>query len=133
MWNTTTQNWLRRTVYDRVDRHKVLATFALSTIWHGFYPGYYLTALTAALCVQGNKKLQRLIQPLSRSSLKMTFFCDVLRCLITKIIIFYIHFPFVLLELWVSVRVFARLYFFGHILTFVILFFNINMFGKEKM
>lgn len=35
--------------YERVKSNGVLYTFALSALWHGFYPGYYLTFATGAL------------------------------------------------------------------------------------
>jgi hypothetical protein len=36
-------------VYDRVKKNKTNLTYALSAIWHGFYPGYYLTFANGAL------------------------------------------------------------------------------------
>lgn len=51
-WNMRTQNWLSRYVYLRVPRTasmNTLAVYTLSALWHGFYPGYYLTFLSAPL------------------------------------------------------------------------------------
>jgi lysophospholipid acyltransferase len=55
-WNMNTNNWLRNSVYLRVTpRGKKpgfrasLITFATSALWHGFYPGYYLTFVLASL------------------------------------------------------------------------------------
>lgn len=54
-WNIGTNNWLRNYVYLRVTpRGKkpgfqaTMATFVTSAIWHGFYPGYYLTFVLAS-------------------------------------------------------------------------------------
>ncbi len=54
-WNINTNNWLRNYMYLRVTRkgkkpgfRASLATFVTSAIWHGFYPGYYLSFLLAA-------------------------------------------------------------------------------------
>ena len=54
-WNMNTNNWLRNYMYLRVTRkgkkpgfRASLATFITSAIWHGFYPGYYLSFLLAA-------------------------------------------------------------------------------------
>jgi lysophospholipid acyltransferase len=54
-WNMNTNNWLRNYVYLRVTPkgkkpgfRASLATFTTSAIWHGFYPGYYLTFTFAA-------------------------------------------------------------------------------------
>lgn len=49
-WNKNTNHWLRNYVYLRVTPkgkkpgfRASMATFATSALWHGFYPGYYLT------------------------------------------------------------------------------------------
>ncbi|VDO89779.1 unnamed protein product [Schistosoma margrebowiei] len=49
-WNTATTRWLRECIYDRVPkRYAVWAVFVASAMWHGFYPGYYLVFVSAAL------------------------------------------------------------------------------------
>lgn len=55
-WNMNTNYWLRNYVYLRVTpRGKKpgfqasLITFGTSALWHGFYPGYYLTFVFASL------------------------------------------------------------------------------------
>ena len=55
-WNMNTNNWLRNYVYLRVTpRGKKpgfrasMITFSTSALWHGFYPGYYLTFVLASL------------------------------------------------------------------------------------
>jgi lysophospholipid acyltransferase len=55
-WNINTNHWLRNYVYLRVTPRgnkpgfrASLATFTASAIWHGFYPGYYLTFILASL------------------------------------------------------------------------------------
>ena len=54
-WNMNTNNWLRNYMYLRVTPkgkkpgfRASLATFTTSAIWHGFYPGYYLTFVLGA-------------------------------------------------------------------------------------
>lgn len=54
-WNMNTNHWLRNYMYLRVTpRGKKpgfrasLATFVTSALWHGFYPGYYLSFILAA-------------------------------------------------------------------------------------
>jgi hypothetical protein len=45
-------------VYERVPKkHGTVLTFALSAVWHGFYPGYYLTFSTGALIVMAARKV----------------------------------------------------------------------------
>lgn len=36
-------------VYERVTKYSTVLTYALSAVWHGFYPGYYLTFAGGAL------------------------------------------------------------------------------------
>ena len=38
---------LFRVCYDRAPKHRLALTFILSALWHGVYPGYYFTFLTA--------------------------------------------------------------------------------------
>lgn len=51
-WNIGTNRWLREIIYERVSkRHGTLLTFCLSALWHGFYPGYYVTFASGAVLV----------------------------------------------------------------------------------
>lgn len=51
-WNMGTNQWLRLIVYERVPKkYATLLTFSLSALWHGFYPGYYLTFVSGSLIV----------------------------------------------------------------------------------
>lgn len=47
-WNKGTNRWLRSIVYERTQYNKLVFTYALSALWHGFYPGYYLTFANGA-------------------------------------------------------------------------------------
>ncbi|XP_075682697.1 membrane-bound glycerophospholipid O-acyltransferase 1 isoform X1 [Rhinoderma darwinii] len=46
-WNIQTAAWLKRVCYDRAPKYRTGLTFLLSAVWHGVYPGYYFTFLTA--------------------------------------------------------------------------------------
>lgn len=53
-----TNSWLRSVVYERVPKkYGTVLTFALSALWHGFYPGYYLTFGTGALIVMAARNV----------------------------------------------------------------------------
>lgn len=52
-WNKGTNRWLRIMVYERVRSHSTALTYGLSALWHGFYPGYYLTFASGALFTFG--------------------------------------------------------------------------------
>ena len=46
---------LFRTVYERVTHHRTLAVFITSSVWHGFYPGYYMMFLTFGLMLEAGR------------------------------------------------------------------------------
>jgi lysophospholipid acyltransferase 1/2 len=115
MWNKTTQNWLRTSAYDRNERYKTLYTYVLSAVWHGFYPGYYLTFLSGALFTEAGRSLRRHFRPLFVGNRLTQFVYDCLTFAATKFAIAYLVFPFVLLEFQTSLQLYRRLYFIGHI------------------
>lgn len=78
-WNMNTNNWLRNYIYLRVTpRGKKpgfrasMATFVTSALWHGFYPGYYLTFVLASFIqTVAKSKSYFLLFPLSSRFLCM--------------------------------------------------------------
>lgn len=57
-WNMGTNRWLRMVVYDRVPKkYGTFLTFSLSALWHGFYPGYYVTFTSGALIVEAARSV----------------------------------------------------------------------------
>lgn len=52
-WNMSTMVWLRYVVYERW--RTVAGVFFFSAFWHGFYAGYYLTFLGAALFLETSR------------------------------------------------------------------------------
>lgn len=114
--------WLRRTAYERNRRYKLLLTYILSALWHGFYPGYYMTFLSGAFFTQAARNVRRYIRPKFQGSTQLAFLYDVFTYLTTRIIMAYLVFPFVLLEFQASFQVYARLYFFGHVLGLIAIF-----------
>ncbi|KAJ2063644.1 Lysophospholipid acyltransferase [Coemansia sp. S146] len=77
-WNIGTNTWLRHHVYLRImantqsTKHvpqssstaATVMTFLVSAWWHGFYPGYYLTFVIAALVSSAARTLRRNLNPL---------------------------------------------------------------------
>ena len=62
-WNINTNNWLRNYVYLRVTPkgkkpgfRASMITFFTSALWHGFYPGYYLSFVLASLVQTAAKR-----------------------------------------------------------------------------
>lgn len=59
-WNMGTNRWLRSVVFERVPRkYGTIFTFSLSALWHGFYPGYYITFSTGALFVMAARSVSK--------------------------------------------------------------------------
>ena len=56
-WNMSTMIWLRYVVYERW--RTVAGVFLFSAIWHGFYAGYYLTFLGAALVLDTSRLVSK--------------------------------------------------------------------------
>lgn len=57
-WNKGTMKWLRHVVYERTSPQiRTVATYSMSAIWHGFYPGYYMTFLTGALFTSAGRQV----------------------------------------------------------------------------
>ncbi|XP_043266771.1 lysophospholipid acyltransferase 2 isoform X2 [Venturia canescens] len=121
-WNKGTNRWLRSVVYERVKRHKVLLTYTLSAVWHGFYPGYYLTFASGVLFTTASRTVRRHLRPYFLDSKPAKFFYDVLTFIATRIIVAYITFSFVVLEFLPSIRVWLRLYLAPHLLGLAAIF-----------
>ncbi|KAJ3033294.1 lysophospholipid acyltransferase [Rhizophlyctis rosea] len=136
-WNKNTGSWLRDCVYVRIveafeKRHKQgkskgrlgsgrslasLATFGTSAFWHGFYPGYYLTFLTASLLNILSRSLRKTLRPLflhpsTLSPYKPAY--DILAWFLSLATINYLAAPFVVLEWQKSLEVWKRVGYFGH-------------------
>ncbi|XP_055374054.1 lysophospholipid acyltransferase 6 isoform X2 [Condylostylus longicornis] len=124
-WNIGTNHWLRTIVYERVPKkYGTILTFALSALWHGFYPGYYITFATGALFVVAARTARRLFRHRFQKTVLTRMFYDIVTCLTTRIVMGYTTFPFVLLEFMGSIRLYLNFYMCLHIaaiLTIVIL------------
>ncbi|KOC59675.1 Lysophospholipid acyltransferase 2 [Habropoda laboriosa] len=120
-WNKGTNRWLRSLVYERVEHNKVMFTYALSALWHGFYPGYYLTFANGAFFTIVSRSGRRNMRPHFLGSKGKKFLYDALTFIATRILMAYITFSFVLLEFMPSLTMYLYLYLFVHIFGLVIL------------
>lgn len=118
-WNKGTNLWLRSIMYERAGRNKVMYTYALSALWHGFYPGYYLTFASGAFFTLASRSVRRHIRPLFLKSQRKKTFYDVLTFITTRILMAYMTFSFVLLEFVPSIKVYLYLYLFPHLLGLI--------------
>ncbi|XP_031836461.1 lysophospholipid acyltransferase 6 isoform X2 [Nomia melanderi] len=114
-WNKGTNSWLRFIVYERVKHSKLVLTYALSALWHGFYPGYYLTFANGAFFTVVSRIGRRNIRPHFLGSKRKQFLYDALTFIATRILMAYITFSFILLEFVPSIRMYLYLYLIVHI------------------
>lgn len=115
-WNKGTNRWLRMVVYERAGPNRTTFTYALSAVWHGFYPGYYLTFASGALFTFASRSVRRHIRPYFVNSKPAKFFYDVATFVTTRVVLAYVTFSFVLLEFLPSVRLYLHLYLAPHLL-----------------
>ncbi|KAL7735979.1 hypothetical protein ACLKA6_002407 [Drosophila palustris] len=122
-WNCGTNRWLRTLVYERVPKkYGTLLTFALSAVWHGFYPGYYLTFATGAVMVTAARFARRMFRHRFQSTQVTRMFYDILTCITTRMVMGYTTFPFVLLEFMGSIKLYLRFYLCLHLISLVTIF-----------
>lgn len=122
-WNTGTNRWLRMVVFERVPkRYGTVLTFSLSALWHGFYPGYYMTFATGAFIVMAARVARKLFrEPFQDTAFKRIFY-DILTCLVTRVFMGYATFPFVLLEFKASLRMYLNVFMCLHLVALITVF-----------
>ncbi|KAJ0116531.1 hypothetical protein J7T55_007511 [Diaporthe amygdali] len=123
-WNIKTNLWLRHYIYLRVTpRGKKpgfrasLATFGTSAIWHGFYPGYYLTFVLASFIQTVAKNFRRyfrpfFIDPATQQPTSLKPYYDFFSYLVTQSAFSFVTTPFLVLGFADSIKVWARVYFY---------------------
>lgn len=116
-WNRGTNAWLRFIVYKRAAKYSTFLTFALSAIWHGFHPGYYLTFFSGALFTFASRTMRRHLRNYFTSSTESKLLYDVITFALTRFVLAYATFPFVLLEFSGSVIVYSKLHWALHVLA----------------
>ncbi|XP_052898653.1 lysophospholipid acyltransferase 6 [Anopheles moucheti] len=122
-WNTGTNRWLRMVVFERVPkRYGTVLTFSLSALWHGFYPGYYMTFATGALIVMAARIARKLFRPSFQRTGSSRLFYDILTCLVTRVFMGYATFPFVLLEFKASLRMYLNVFMCLHLVALTTVF-----------
>jgi len=65
-WNKGTQGWLERYTYNRTNR-SLVATYVISALWHGLYPGFFMMFLSMPLMTNCERLIRAKINP---------YFCD---------------------------------------------------------
>ncbi|XP_023680630.1 lysophospholipid acyltransferase 2b isoform X1 [Paramormyrops kingsleyae] len=114
-WNIQTALWLKRVCYERCPFKPTAATFLLSAMWHGAYPGYYLTFVTGILVTLAARAVRHNVRPYFLGSATHKLVYDVITWAGTQIAICYTVVPFVLLSVAPSLKFYRSWYFSGHI------------------
>ncbi|XP_063110500.1 lysophospholipid acyltransferase 2 isoform X1 [Cavia porcellus] len=120
-WNIQTALWLKRVCYERASFSPTVQTFFLSAIWHGVYPGYYLTFLTGVLMTVAARAMRSNFRQcfLEPPQLKLCY--DVLTWSVTQIAVSYTVVPFVLLSVKPSLTFYSSWYYCLHICAILVL------------
>ncbi|KAK0140758.1 Membrane-bound O-acyltransferase domain-containing protein 2 [Merluccius polli] len=103
-WNIQTAHWLKRVCYERCPYNPTAATFILSAMWHGAYPGYYLTFLTGIVVTLAARAVRHNVRPYFQCSPAHKLLYDVITWAATQIAICYTVVPFVLLSVGPSMK-----------------------------
>ena len=155
-WNMNTNNWLRNYVYLRVTpRGKKpgfrasMMTFFTSALWHGFYPGYYLSFVLASLIQTAAKRKRNhspwlllvqhmlthvtadfrryirpfFLDPLTGNPSPKKVYYDVATFFGTQATFAFAVCPFLVLTFSDSLRTWSRVYFYGLLWTVATLIF----------
>ncbi|XP_062344486.1 lysophospholipid acyltransferase 2 [Cinclus cinclus] len=120
-WNIQTALWLKRVCYERATFSPTIQTFILSAIWHGVYPGYYLTFLTGVLMTLAARAIRNNIRHYFVESPAVKLCYDIVTWVATQAAISYTVVPFVLLSVKPSFTFYSSCYFCLHIASILVL------------
>uniref|UniRef100_A0A8C3G8J4 Membrane bound O-acyltransferase domain containing 2 n=1 Tax=Cyclopterus lumpus TaxID=8103 RepID=A0A8C3G8J4_CYCLU len=119
-WNIQTALWLKRVCYERCRINPMAATFLLSAMWHGVYPGYYLTFLTGIAMTMAARAVRHNIRPYFQGSDSHKRIYDVMTWAGTQVAISYTVAPFVLLAVGPSLKFYRSWYYCLHLLCLLV-------------
>eukprot|EP01091_Cochliopodium_minus_P012980 TRINITY_DN4070_c0_g1_i1.p1 TRINITY_DN4070_c0_g1~~TRINITY_DN4070_c0_g1_i1.p1 ORF type:complete len:475 (-),score=93.07 TRINITY_DN4070_c0_g1_i1:45-1469(-) len=142
-WNVQGARWLKNTIYLRMVARKhsrlsaSLATFTVSAVWHGFYPGYYFSFISFALVDASIKILEKFVRPhfvtytsegkevAKPNKFIYNFFVKIM----VNLTFFYMANPFMMFTMENVIKCWSSVYYFWHFFyLFLALFFI--FFGK---
>ncbi|XP_050671249.1 lysophospholipid acyltransferase 6 isoform X2 [Leptidea sinapis] len=117
-WNKNTNAWLRSVAYERGGAAwRTARVYALSALWHGFHPGYYLTFFAGGLFTVAAKQIRGFARPMFLGSRPKKLFYDSLSFITTRVAMTYATVPFVLLHLSPSLAFYGRFYYSLHLIA----------------
>ncbi|XP_047529650.1 lysophospholipid acyltransferase 6 isoform X1 [Vanessa atalanta] len=117
-WNKNTNAWLRVAAYERGGAAwRTARVYALSALWHGFHPGYYLTFFAGGLFTVAAKKIRAFARPMFLESRPKKLLYDALTFVTTRVAMTYATVPFVLLHLSPSLAFYGKFYYSLHFIA----------------
>ncbi|XP_053607608.1 lysophospholipid acyltransferase 6 isoform X2 [Plodia interpunctella] len=122
-WNKNTNSWLRAVAYERGGAAcRTVRVYALSAVWHGFYPGYYLTFFAGGIFTVAARKIRAVVRPMFVGSRYKKMLYDAASLVTTRVAMTYATVPFILLHLGPSLAFYGKLYYSLHFLALGALF-----------
>lgn len=116
-WNIRTGIWLKTVCYDRAPKHRLALTFLLSALWHGVYPGYYFTFVTAIPITMAARLVRKSVRCYFLGSKSVKLGYDILTWVATQLAICYTVMPFLLLAVEPTIIYYRSMYFYVHIIS----------------
>ncbi|XP_056301183.1 lysophospholipid acyltransferase 1 isoform X3 [Pseudoliparis swirei] len=116
-WNIQTGIWLKTVCYDRAPKHRLALTFFLSALWHGVYPGYYFTFITAIPITMAARAVRTSVRHYFLGSRGLKLGYDILTWAATQLAICYTVMPFLLLAVEPTLVYYRSMYFHVHIIS----------------
>jgi len=142
-WNIRTTLWLRHSIYDRINKYlgktsSVIGVYAVdvtSALWHGTYPGYFLSFVSIASYNSIVKSFRKSVSPFIHEKHaplhKFKPIYDALGIMVTQCIMNFTFAPFILLTIDDSIKIWKSFYFFVIIIMFIA-FLILKPLGLEK-
>ncbi|KAM3873444.1 lysophospholipid acyltransferase 1 [Diretmus argenteus] len=116
-WNIRTGVWLKTVCYDRAPRYRMALTFILSALWHGVYPGYYFTFITAIPITMASRAVRKSFHHYFLCSKGVKLVYDIITWAATQLAICYTVMPFLLLAVEPTMVYYRSMYFHVHIIS----------------
>ncbi|CAL8260696.1 unnamed protein product [Boreogadus saida] len=119
-WNIQTGVWLKSVCYDRAPHHPMAMTFVLSAMWHGVYPGYYFTFITAIPITAAARAVRRCVRHHFLCSRGVKLLYDIMTWAATQLAICYTVMPFLLLAVEPTVVYYRSMFFHVHLISMLV-------------
>ncbi|XP_026750436.1 lysophospholipid acyltransferase 6 [Galleria mellonella] len=117
-WNKNTNAWLRGVAYSRGGAaFRTARVYMLSAVWHGFYPGYYMTFFAGGIFTVAARNVRTVVRPMFLESRPKKIFYDLLTFITTRVAMTYATVPFILLHLGPSLAFYGKLYYSLHFIA----------------